>query len=248
LSVNLDLLLVVLNVSEENINLFTVRHSKKAKRLIFNPSIRHGFEIILPRFYDDNWVLETVRKSKFTIEKRLAEIKEARRGLRPTLITLPPIGKSWKVTYRGINHKDSDEVVIETSTTLEVPEKALDVFWAPMVLQKWLHKKALQYLPNHLDNVSSKLTQSYSRVAVKKQKTRWGSCSIKRNINLNRNLMLMPFECIDYVLHHEVVHLKVLNHSSKFWKELGGSFPNYKKSLAQLKYIERKKLPEWALV
>ena len=238
----------MLNVSEENINLFALRHSKRAKRLIFNPSIRYGFEIILPRFYDDNWVLETVNKSKVLIENRLAEIKEARRGLRPTLITLPSTGKSWKVTYRGINHNDSDEAVIERSTTLEVPEKVQDVFWVPIVLQKWLHKEALQYLPNHLDAVSSKLKQPYNRVTIKRQKTRWGSCSTKRNINLNRNLMLMSFECIDYVLHHEVVHLKVLNHSPKFWQELESSFPNYKNILVQLKQIENKKMPRWALV
>ncbi|MCL0044560.1 M48 family metallopeptidase, partial [Dehalococcoidia bacterium] len=67
-------------------------------------------------------------------------------------------------------------------------------------------------------------------------------------INLNRNLMLMPPETVDYVLYHELVHLKVLNHSAKFWKELERLFPNYKKGLSQLKDFESNKIPSWALV
>ena len=60
--------------------------------------------------------------------------------------------------------------------------------------------------------------------------------------------MLMPKEVIDYVLHHELVHLKILSHSSKFWEELGRSFPDYKKKIKQLKYFGDNKIPEWALV
>ena len=245
--INLDSLLAVLAVPEENVNLFSLRHSKKAKRLIFKPSIRNGVEIILPRFYDDNWVLETVTTSKPKIEKRLTEIKEARAELKPTSIILPLTGSSWKVIYRETNGKDSDAIT-ETPTTLEVSKKAEDVFWTSTILQEWLHGKALDYLPKHLHDVSTKLKLPYNKVRIKRQKTLWGSCSIKENINLNCNLMLMPSEVVDYVLHHELVHIKVLNHSSKFWKELERSFPNYKKSLKQLKYLGGTKMPEWALV
>ena len=144
--INLDSLLALLAVPEENVSLFSLRHSKKVKRLIFKPSIRNGFEIVLPRFYDDNWVLETVTTSKPKIEKRLAEIKEARTELKPTSIILPLIGSSWKVIYRETNDKDLDAIT-ETPTTLEVSEKAEDVFWTSTVLQEWLKGKAREYLP-----------------------------------------------------------------------------------------------------
>ena len=245
--INLDSLLEILAVPEENVNLFSLRHSNRSKRLIFKPSIRNGFEIVLPCFYDDKWVLETVRKSKPKIVKYLAEIKKTRTELRPTSVVLPSTGNSWEVIYKGTNHKYSDTIT-ETSTTLEVPEKAEDVFWTSTALQKWLHGKALEFLPKYLHDVSTKLRLSYNKMRIKRQRTLWGSCSIEGNINLNRNLMLMPTEVVDYVLHHELVHLKVLNHSSKFWEELGCSFPDYKKSRNQLKYFESNKIPEWALV
>jgi len=245
--INLDSLFELLAVPEENTNLFSLRQSNRAKRLIFKHSIRTGFEIVLPRFYDDKWVLETVMKNKPKILKLIIEIKEARTELRPTSILLPSTGNDWKIIYRVTNIKHS-YAIKETSTTLEVPEKVEDVFWTPIILQKWLHDKAVQYLPKHLHNVSTKLKLVYNNVRIKRQKTVWGSCSIKGNINLNRNLMLMPREVIDYVLHHELVHLKILSHSSKFWKELEHEFPDYKKRIKQLKYFGNHKIPEWALI
>ena len=242
-----DSLLELLDVSQENVKLFSVRHSNRAKRLIFKSSIRIGFEIVLPRFYDDNWVLEIVSRRKYKIEKDIIGIREARRKLNPKSIVLLSTGNRWKVTYRGINHKNSG-VITETSTALKVPEDPKDVFQVPMLLQKWLHEKALEYLPRQLDGISTALRLPYKKVRIKRQKTLWGSCSVRQNINLNRNLMLMPPDVVNYVLHHELVHLKVLNHSSEFWKELERMFPSYRKSLSRLKYLQNGGVPEWALV
>ena len=66
----------------------------------------------------------------------------------------------------------------------------------------------------------------YNRVSIRKQKTRWGSCSSKDNINLNMNLLHLPSELMDYVLLHELVHTKVKNHSNDFWNELETVVPN----------------------
>ena len=242
--ITLDSLLVLLGVPDEDINLFTLRHSHRAKRLIFKPSLRNGFEIILPRLYDDRWVLESIKTSETKIKTRLTQLKEARKELKPTSVTLPLTGNSWKIIYKGIHDKES-HAITETSTTLEVPEKVADVLWTPMVLQNWLQKKAFVYLPKRLNDMSTKLNLPYNTLRIKRQKTRWGSCSAKRNINLNRNLMLMPSEVVNYVLHHELVHLKVLNHSSKFWQELERSLPQFQKGLGQLR---TQTIPEWALV
>ena len=75
-------LLEVLDLSEESITLLSVRHSSRSKRLIFKTSIRIGFEIILPRFYDDNWVLDVLSRKKYQIEKDLAAIRKGRTKLK----------------------------------------------------------------------------------------------------------------------------------------------------------------------
>jgi len=240
-------LLELLDLSEESITLLSVRHSSRAKRLIFKTSIRIGFEIILPRFYDDNWVLDVLSRKKYQIEKDLAAIRKGRIKLKPKSITLPSTGNCWKVRYREMSDKNVD-VITETPNTLEIPENQKDVFQVPTLLQKWLHEKAREHLPRQLSSISVALKLPYKDVRIKRQNTLWGSCSIKRNINLNRNLMLMPPDVVDYVLHHELVHLKVLNHSSEFWRELERLFPNYKESLGRLKHFQNGRLPEWALV
>jgi len=61
---------------------------------------------------------------------------------------------------------------------------------------------------------------SYNRVFIKNQKTRWGSCSNKNNINLNINLVRLPQELIDYTILHELVHTRIKNHSPKFWDQM----------------------------
>jgi len=243
-----EVLVKLLEISEENKHLFSLKHNNRAKRLIFKPSIRHGFEIVLPGLYDDNWVLNAIAKNRSKIDKNLTEIKQAREALKPVYVDLPIIGGHWQVIYKkGVNEERYNHIT-EISSTIEVTEDLENVFAAPMLLQEWLHEKALEYLPKHLDTVALQLGISYNKVRVKRQRTRWGSCSAKRNINLNRNLMFMPFEVVDYVLHHEIVHLKFLDHSSKFWNEVERLFPNYRIGRQQLKHLGDNKVPEWAVV
>jgi len=75
-------------------------------------------------------------------------------------------------------------------------------------------------LTDRLNYWAQKYNFSYNRVFIKNQKSRWGSCSNKNNINLNMNLVRLPQELADYVIIHELVHTKVRNHSKRFWSEL----------------------------
>ena len=75
----------------------------------------------------------------------------------------------------------------------------------------------------------------YNRISIRKQKSRWGSCSSKDNINLNANLLHLPSELMDYVLLHELVHTRVKNHSKDFWDELETVVPNARQIDRKLK-------------
>lgn len=94
-------------------------------------------------------------------------------------------------------------------------------------------KKALGNHPQTIDKADAKkrltdqlyhLAREYgftcNNVTIREQKARWGSCSIKNNISLNLKLVLMPEELIDYVILHELVHIRIHNHSKQFWAEL----------------------------
>ena len=79
---------------------------------------------------------------------------------------------------------------------------------------------ARQGLIDRLNFLSKKHGFNYSRVFIKNQKTRWGSCSGKNNINLNINLIRLPDELIDYTILHELVHTRVKNHGRRFWDQM----------------------------
>ena len=84
-------------------------------------------------------------------------------------------------------------------------------------------------LINRLDLLAKKYGFTYNRVFIRNQKTRWGSCSTKNNINLNVNLVRLPPELIDYTILHELVHTRVKNHSRKFWDQMDALLGDAKK-------------------
>ena len=245
--VNQDMLVQMLELSREEALVFSLRQSNRAKRLIFNSSIRKGFEIVLPKIYSDKWVIKAISKRKSHIRECVSEIAESQSTLKPGSVSLPVLGKSWEVLYKTFDVKPPG-TFIETTRLIKIQTPSENSFLAAETLQKWLHSKAYVYLPKRLEEIACNMNISYNKVRIKRQKTLWGSCSIKGNISLNRNLMLMPREVVDYVIYHELIHLKALNHSSKFWKELERSLPDYEKRRAQLKFFGDNKIPEWALV
>lgn len=93
---------------------------------------------------------------------------------------------------------------------------------------KRLTDKARPYFAARCELYADHIGVSYNRIAVRRQKTRWGSCSSKGNINLNVLLMLAPIEVIDYVIIHELCHRKQMNHSAKFWALVEEEMPDYR--------------------
>jgi predicted metal-dependent hydrolase len=88
---------------------------------------------------------------------------------------------------------------------------------------------ARRRLSERLIQLARKHGFTYNRVFIKNQKTRWGSCSNKNNINLNINLVRLPQELIDYTLLHELVHTRIKNHSPAFWDQMDALLGDAKK-------------------
>jgi predicted metal-dependent hydrolase len=90
-----------------------------------------------------------------------------------------------------------------------------------------LYDRARLILPQRAEYYAKLIGVKYGRITVRMQKTRWGSCSAKRNLNFNCLLMLAPPEVVDSVVVHELCHLKEMNHSKKFYAEVMRFFPSY---------------------
>lgn len=95
------------------------------------------------------------------------------------------------------------------------------------ILEKWLKLKAREVFCFKLDKLSAQMGVKYKDFRLKEQKTRWGSCSSKGNINLNWRIILAPERVVDYLIIHELAHLKHMNHSASFWQVVGQYCPEY---------------------
>ena len=91
-----------------------------------------------------------------------------------------------------------------------------------------LGRRAAEYIPGRVRHYAALLEVSPRKITIRSQRTRWGSCSAKGNLNFNCLLMLTPPEVMDYVVVHELCHRKEMNHSPRFWADVERILPDYK--------------------
>ncbi len=90
-----------------------------------------------------------------------------------------------------------------------------------------LARQAAAYIPNRVAWFAAKVGVTYGKITIRSQRTRWGSCSSKGNLNFNCLLMLVPPAVLDYVVVHELCHRKEMNHSRRFWTQVAAVLPDY---------------------
>lgn len=92
---------------------------------------------------------------------------------------------------------------------------------------KCLYTKAKETITKRVSYFARLMGVSYRNITIREQKTRWGSCSSEKNLNFNWKLILAPPEVLNYVVIHELCHLKEMNHSKAFWDEVEKVMPEY---------------------
>ena len=123
---------------------------------------------------------------------------------------------------------------------------AIDDHGRVKLLRKWLRGRAQQHFPAMLKQVSADCGLGYSRVCIRSQKTRWGSCSSTGSISLNDQLLFLPRACAEYLMVHELCHTRYPNHSRSFWALVETHCPQYRQQeslLSQAKLV----IPQWFL-
>ena len=98
-------------------------------------------------------------------------------------------------------------------------------------------KIAKQKIMEHVDYYARRMEIDYGSISMRNQKSRWGSCSSKGNLNFNYRLAYLPEELLDYVVVHELAHRRHMDHSAAFWEEVETYYPAYKKCRLMLNDI-----------
>lgn len=107
--------------------------------------------------------------------------------------------------------------------------------WIHRQLLKWYVQQALEHLENRTHYFAQQLNLRYQSIKVKYYKSKWGSCSIQGHIQYNYLLILAPPMIVDYIVVHELSHLKHHNHSPQFWQLVATLIPNYQECRRWLK-------------
>ena len=116
----------------------------------------------------------------------------------------------------------------------KIDQETPDIKYTDVELASIL-ESAKEKLPRLVSRYAKGMDVEYNQVFVKAQKTRWGSCSDKGNINLNCLLMVVPSYVRKYVIVHELAHRKEMNHSDRFWKLVADEMPDYQKAVKWLR-------------
>lgn len=118
-----------------------------------------------------------------------------------------------------------------------MPEKRKQIIPHPDVKQPSYQAckfRAKKYIQCRVEEINKQYQFQYSRVSVKDLKSRWGSCSSKKNLNFHYKLLFLPIHLTDYVITHELCHLQEMNHSKNFWKLVCETIPDHKKRKAEI--------------
>lgn len=147
--------------------------------------------------------------------------------------TIPYLGRDLKVVKQP--HSQVNSVKLEPKRLVVSLKSANGL---NPVLEWWYRQQAEKLIRKRADELSARLGLTYGRLTIRGAKTRWGSCSQKGNLNFNWRLMMVPRPVIDYVIIHELAHLKEMNHREKFWKLVAEYCPRWHRHRRWLKTHE----------
>lgn len=211
---------------------YTVKESARAKRVTLRIRPHHGLEVVVPRGFDHSRLPAILEMRREWADEHLGRL--AREGAHlpdrtlPEKVVLPAVQEEWtftRVHCPGHEYRISCDGVY--NMRIEGPDDSYEMI-APLYAH-WLKQIAKFHFPCWLQKVREAYSlPRYNRVQVRIQKTRWGSCSSKGNINLNAKLLFLKPELVEYLFVHELCHLLHLNHSDAYWAEVAGRLPDYR--------------------
>ena len=178
--------------------------------------------------------------AKSTIHKKVEVVYSNRKSV---AIQIKPDGTVVLRAPYGVPKRELNRILEEKSAWIEAHMQEIterkaeqkDIPKFSMQEIKELADKALVYIPERVKYYAPIVGVNYTRITIRNQKSRWGSCSSKGGLNFNCLLMLTPPEVIDYVVVHELCHRKEMNHSKAFWAEVEKVLPDYKSAKRWLK-------------
>jgi predicted metal-dependent hydrolase len=211
-----------------------VRISRRARRLSMRVFPGGRVEVVVPPGVGAMAIERFVSRHREWAERRAREFElqaplAAER--RPERIELAAMGRAWSVEYlpgsrRSLREDDGGRLLVQGADASDAERSR--------VLIRWLTDVAGEHLGATLAQLSLETGIDYAKLQLRRQRTRWGSCSSAGTISLNLCLMFQPPEVVRYLVLHELCHRRHMNHSRRFWNLVGSFEPRWRELDAEL--------------
>lgn len=204
--------------------------------------------VVIPLRFDRGRVSDILNQHLPWVERTRSRISRQRERnpdryeLKPQQIILRAIGQTWQVNYQDYQRRPlmADAVGKELFLQDDTPRMI------HAALQDWLQNQARQHLLPWLAHKSRETKLDYLRGSVRAQKTRWGSCSSRKVISINRALIFLPAPLVDYICVHELCHTVHMNHSHRFWALVERNYSQWRVAESAMRRANEH-VPVWAL-
>ncbi len=231
---------------------YAVRRSPRARapRLTYDP--RFGLTVVVPARYDDRRIEALVAENLGWVDRARGRLGPQRAidlerdGPLPRKLSLRALGVEWAIRYTTAGRHVHVEVTGRHELTIRGTSAGVP-HSAQQALADWLTVEARRSFEPALAELAGLLEvqERLRAVHIRVQRSRWGSCSARGNVSLNRNLLFLPASLARLVLIHEACHLRELNHSPRFWALLHVHEPNADGLRRELRDAWRY-VPAWA--
>ena len=226
---------------------YTLRQSKRARRITLRISSRDGLVVTVPRGFSPKRIPKILEARQAWIQKHsslLDRRKADPASLLPGVVALRAAGETYDVVYRPTTARHVK--VTETRDGKLIVYGAVNQPKRCMAaLQGWLKTKAAEILVPWLEDTCADTDLFCEDVAIRNQRSRWASCSRRGMVSLNVKLLFISPELVRYVLVHELCHTKQLNHSPRFWRLVEEFEPDYRTLDKSLNHAWREAIPGW---
>ncbi len=188
--------------------------------------------VTAPPNVSERQINKFVEQNKDWLAEKLSHVRAKQQHLTAERDLLPFRGKDYQFRL-AIAPKKPGVTLAEKTITVSAPSE--DDKAVRQILEKWYKTQAKNYFETRVPLLADLVNYDVHNVTIRSQKTRWGSCSSRQTISLNWRLILCPDWVSDYVIYHELAHLKHMNHSKAFWSLTADYFPKYKEAEKWLK-------------
>jgi predicted metal-dependent hydrolase len=197
---------------------YTVARSPRARRVRVSVEGDGEVRVTLPRKAPARAAAEAVRELAPWIERRRRALRRAAAEVSRAPGTVPYLGRELRLQAqpgRERVHRRGDVLLVPAGD----PRPALE---------RWYRRQARAEIAPRLDAAVARAGTRYSGLTIRAQKTRWASCSSTGAMSFNWRLLLAPEAVLDYVVEHEVCHIEIMDHSTRFWALLASRVPDWR--------------------